>query len=558
LFEQRGVKIEHIDAHTPEDERRDVLNRFESGAVHVVTNVGVYSEGADFPWASCIVLARPSKSYGRFVQMAGRGLRPFKDKTDCIARDTEILTDKGNVKIQNITLDHRIWNGVSFVYHQGAVCKGIKKTITYNGLTATPNHEVMTNEGWKTFQEAANRRLGIIKTGNGGEPLWFFGNNFKNNEREMGQIKSSGKMWKLWKRFYELLPQHEKKAEYESMSKLQPAYVDGRPEMALRESAGTEKQVPKQKRTPLSGLWRAWNKIQVQNGTRSNGMDKEQFRDTEIKEIAIRSNKQRWSLRTWKFKMDLFCAKYEQLSENKRGKKAEIYKFQETISICKICRSYVTRIYISWINRRRNNKKMEYPIKQTEREVWDILNAGALQRFTANGLLVHNCIIIDHAGLVHSHGFLEDDVYWTLAGKEKAWKKKKVVTKEKKIFECEMCRNMFTGNTCPQCGFKIKDWGKKILTTDDELVEIGKNKKPKATMAEKEQFYGMLEYERRQRGYSPGWSSHKFKEKFGVWPNSFKMVGPIVPDVKFLSYLKYLRIKWAKSKENPRNREAVA
>ena len=249
LFESRGVSIEHVDAHTPEDERRDILNRFRDNELQVVTNVGVYSEGADFPWVGCVVLAKPSKSYARYVQMAGRGLRPYPDK--------------------------------------------------------------------------------------------------------------------------------------------------------------------------------------------------------------------------------------------------------------------------------------------------------------------ENCIVIDHAGLVFNHGFLDDDVEWTLEGKEKAWEKKVVREKEEKILDCELCGFLFSGSSrCPQCGTELKNYNKRISTTDDELVEL-KNKKPKATMEEKRRFYGMLEYTRRTKGYNPGWSAHKYKERFLVWPNKLKDTGPIQPDREFNNYMTHLRIKWAKSKANPKNQAAA-
>lgn len=87
VFTDEGINIEHVDAHTPTDERKDILTRFENGDTRVVTNVGVFSEGADFPWASVVVLAKPTKSYGRYIQMAGRGLRPYSGKKDCILID---------------------------------------------------------------------------------------------------------------------------------------------------------------------------------------------------------------------------------------------------------------------------------------------------------------------------------------------------------------------------------------------------------------------------------------------------------------------------------------
>ena len=58
-----------------------------NGDTQVISNVGILCEGFDFPAASCIVLARPTKSLGLYIQMSGRGLRPSDGKDDCIILD---------------------------------------------------------------------------------------------------------------------------------------------------------------------------------------------------------------------------------------------------------------------------------------------------------------------------------------------------------------------------------------------------------------------------------------------------------------------------------------
>lgn len=82
-----GIRAEHVDAHTPEDERKEILDRLKHGETQVVTNVGILTEGFDFPAAGCIVLGRPTKSLGLYLQMAGRGLRPFAGKKCCTLID---------------------------------------------------------------------------------------------------------------------------------------------------------------------------------------------------------------------------------------------------------------------------------------------------------------------------------------------------------------------------------------------------------------------------------------------------------------------------------------
>ncbi|MEV2203700.1 DEAD/DEAH box helicase [Streptomyces fradiae] len=69
------------------DERRATLARYEAGDVQVLTNCMVLTEGFDAPHTSCVVIARPTKSAGLYVQMAGRALRPAPGKRDALLLD---------------------------------------------------------------------------------------------------------------------------------------------------------------------------------------------------------------------------------------------------------------------------------------------------------------------------------------------------------------------------------------------------------------------------------------------------------------------------------------
>lgn len=86
-FSRYDVKIAHIDAKTTPEDREHTLRALKSGKLQVITNVGILCEGFDFPKASCVILARPTKSLGLYIQMAGRGLRTAKMKQDCILID---------------------------------------------------------------------------------------------------------------------------------------------------------------------------------------------------------------------------------------------------------------------------------------------------------------------------------------------------------------------------------------------------------------------------------------------------------------------------------------
>ena len=86
-FRAAGVSAEHIDCYTDDAERQAVLQRVQSGETLIVSNVGILAEGWDFPACRTLILARPTKSLIRYIQMAGRVLRPHASKTRALILD---------------------------------------------------------------------------------------------------------------------------------------------------------------------------------------------------------------------------------------------------------------------------------------------------------------------------------------------------------------------------------------------------------------------------------------------------------------------------------------
>lgn len=86
-FVSAGVTAEHIDCYTDEDERQAILARVASGQTKVISNVGILCEGWDFPACKTLILARPTKSLTRYIQMAGRVLRPHESKDRALILD---------------------------------------------------------------------------------------------------------------------------------------------------------------------------------------------------------------------------------------------------------------------------------------------------------------------------------------------------------------------------------------------------------------------------------------------------------------------------------------
>ena len=105
-FMERGIRAEHIDANTPLTQRDGLSERLLTGETQVVCNAQVYVEGTDIPWIGCVILAKPTKSVGRYLQEAGRGLRPWLETGK---RDLILLDHAGNVNKHGRVERDRQW-----------------------------------------------------------------------------------------------------------------------------------------------------------------------------------------------------------------------------------------------------------------------------------------------------------------------------------------------------------------------------------------------------------------------------------------------------------------
>lgn len=70
------IPAEVVHGGTPRSDRLLTYKRFASGDTRVLVNCMVLTEGADFPYADCAVIARPTTNEPLFIQMVGRVLRP--------------------------------------------------------------------------------------------------------------------------------------------------------------------------------------------------------------------------------------------------------------------------------------------------------------------------------------------------------------------------------------------------------------------------------------------------------------------------------------------------
>lgn len=172
-----------------------------------------------------------------------------------------------------------------------------------------------------------------------------------------------------------------------------------------------------------------------------------------------------------------------------------------------------------------------------------------------------NCLIIDHAGNVLRMGPVEMDHHWSLDEFEVIYERdaeqEERKEKEQKITEfiCGHCGTLFeSAPRCPTCGEPVEKVGKDVKVAKGELTLYKPKRKKKdtePTMDEKQHWYSMFLYYARQKGYQDGWVSHKYKDKFGVWPKGMTD-DPIPPSLEFNNYMKHLRIKYIKQQEKKR------
>lgn len=237
-FNDHGVMAACFTADTDASEREALLEEYRkpNSALRVLISVEALAKGFDVPDVGCVCDVRPlRKSLSTAIQMWGRGLRSSVStgKSDCVARDTLVLTDKGEVKIQHVTLDHKVWDGLNFVDHCGAICRGVRPVIHYDGLTATHDHEVMTDDGWKRFEDAARWKQRIAVTGIGGTPIRFGKDSFSKDRGQWRESKGRGNLHSMLASLDGFCQQYLEQAGNSGLPKLQWSQAGKGSEMAV-------------------------------------------------------------------------------------------------------------------------------------------------------------------------------------------------------------------------------------------------------------------------------------------------------------------------------------
>jgi hypothetical protein len=157
------------------------------------------------------------------------------------------------------------------------------------------------------------------------------------------------------------------------------------------------------------------------------------------------------------------------------------------------------------------------------------------------------CVVLDHAGncvrfwdamnefFTHGPVALDD-------GKVKP-KKAAANVGEDKVRKCPSCHAVHSPRpTCPACGFEYPR--KRRAHMPGELAELGPG--ARAPREVKEAILGQLIYYQLERGYKAGWVAHKFRERFGVFPN-YISADPVPTSPEIRRWIRSRQIAFAKA-----------
>jgi DNA repair protein RadD len=117
---------------------------------------------------------------------------------------------------------------------------------------------------------------------------------------------------------------------------------------------------------------------------------------------------------------------------------------------------------------------------------------------------------------------------------------------------CAGCKAVIprASNECPSCGSPIRA-RTEVEAVDGELIELGSRRSGAPTIEDKAAFFSELKGHATLLGYSDGWASHKYRERFGVWPNDPHVRGarPTPPSLKTKNWIVSRQIAFAKAKD---------
>ena len=311
----------------------------------------------------------------------------------CIAEGELVLTNRGLIPIEQVTLNDMVWDGEQWVHHEGVVYRGERSVITYQGLTATEDHLVwIEGQPWPVhFGFAAASGAHLVQTGDGWMPIRL-GRDYFSGEAMVREVESMlcpdqvcivrghsmDVSWKPSSRSLEGMPELFRISEANSHVVGSQAH---RRKREMRESQGPT----------VSLIW--WTRNRIQIPIRHQGRDLD-FRERSECQSRIRVGPHRYqrSLRSRQHQICFSkgeCVESTLYSSLRMGS-GILALFPKCGDEDALSRKD-TRRYNSFSREGGSGETKELENHQRTARLYDIRNAGPHHRFTVSGHLVHNC-----------------------------------------------------------------------------------------------------------------------------------------------------------------------
>jgi DNA repair protein RadD len=167
-----------------------------------------------------------------------------------------------------------------------------------------------------------------------------------------------------------------------------------------------------------------------------------------------------------------------------------------------------------------------------------------------------DAIVLDHSGAVFRHGFVEDQVEWTLDPEKRAESRTHAARLSagpaSRLLECSRCGAVrVAGEKCQHCGFIPQRRPDPIIFSPGDLALVDRKSGRVNAIedeADRARWHGMLTFIATERRYKVGWAAHKYKEKFGTWPP--RQAPPLLePSAEVLSWVRSRNIAYAKARQ---------
>jgi DNA polymerase len=314
----------------------------------------------------------------------------------CIAENQLVLTDQGLVPIQSVTRSMRVWDGVEFVSHEGVIFKGIKEVITHDGLTATRDHIVFTQEGQLQFGDAAARGQDLVQSGAGWSPVRVDNDHQPRaplHKRLVWALRKGSMPRLLGSSMGQLLKLDSR--DIKGLSILFAASESA--DVANEKNCGYEAALPQSKVSRLQKLRSKGHSLWLRLGAVCSSLDSGQLGAEAF--VGVGPHRQQWPLRCREFALGGSISA-KQKSKAIKGLFAgrRVGSFTEPLFVFHN-RSIIEGWLLTPGNLWRRLRGGGGQAKELARNqaavrtarVYDLINCGPRNRFTVSDRLVHNC-----------------------------------------------------------------------------------------------------------------------------------------------------------------------